>query len=146
MTSAQLVLAALKHMFELTQTADGLRELEEGMGGLCIEVPGHIWRYQNPVYTRIGDEVPEKHARDPYAATRGSAAQHWRDHRSSAFSSWPDRSENISFPVPANGEGHNAEAAYFRSRIKWGITPYGLARVYLLKHCITYYEQQCEGL
>lgn len=146
MTSAQLVLVALKHMLKLTETVDGLRELEEGMGGLCIEVPQHIWRVGNPVYTRLGDEVPEKHARDPYAATRGSAAQHWRDNRAGLFCSWPDCSEIIAFPVPAHGEAHNAESAYFRSRTKWGVTAYGLARIELLKHCVAQYEQMCEGL
>lgn len=146
MTSAQLVLAALKHMLKLTETDAGLIELKEGMGGLCIEVPGHIWRIHNPLYDISGREYREKRAPDPYAATRGSAAQHWRDHRSSAFCTWPDRSDNISFPVPAHGEAHNAEAAYFRSRTMWGITAYGLARIELLKHCVAHYEHMCEGL
>lgn len=117
------ILEILKQMLELTETNEGLKQLNENTVGLCSLVPTYIGRHFR------GDDDLSRRVEDI-----------WRMNRDRLFKAWPLYSGNDRYPVPSLS-GNDHQHAYTRCRHHFGWTKYGKLRIELLKYMVKRYEE-----
>lgn len=122
----EIVLEALKWIQEMGLAHDGLRDLNYLNIGLCAMVP---WV--------IGNITSNRYPGDPEFGYSVScwAASEWRIICDPLFKRWPEFSGDIKYPVthPATVR---SDAAYHSTRLKWGVSEYGLTRLRLVDFLI----------
>lgn len=123
--STKRVANALNRMVQLTTTPMGLLKLNADSVGIC----SLINEYLHVECRRLSDDSLEE--------TRWV----WRSHMHELFREWPEFSGRESYPVPH--QTRDAQQAYYYAGgpNMFGCTPYGEARVRLLKYLADRFQE-----
>lgn len=115
------ILTVLKDMLKLTESNEGLIELNSRKVGLCSLVPTFI-----TIHFRGDDDLSRR------------VEDIWLMNRDRLFKAWPLYSGDDRYPVPSLTGGDHLHA-YTRCRYHFGWTKYGKLRIELLKYLVKCY-------